>query len=41
MPYYPRTIEEKIKASVADDKIIILTGMRRVGKTTLFWRQSP
>ncbi|MDP3989495.1 MAG: ATP-binding protein [bacterium] len=36
MPYYPRTIEEKIKASVTDDKIIILTGMRRVGKTTLF-----
>jgi predicted AAA+ superfamily ATPase len=33
---YPRKIYEKIKKQVARPEILVLTGMRRVGKTTLF-----
>lgn len=33
--YYQRTIENQIKKNLANNKVLILTGMRRVGKTTL------
>lgn len=33
--YYPRQIEPKIKENLENDEAIIITGMRRVGKTSL------
>lgn len=32
---YPRIIEPKIEKNLKSDKVIVVTGMRRVGKTTL------
>lgn len=32
---YPRIIESKIEKNLKSDKVIVVTGMRRVGKTTL------
>ncbi|MBU0722551.1 ATP-binding protein [Patescibacteria group bacterium] len=36
--YYKREIENKIKGNLQNSKAIIITGMRRVGKTTLMKR---
>jgi len=36
MVYYKRRILEQIKKRINDKEIIVLTGMRRVGKTTLY-----
>ena len=33
--YYPRKISENIKKQLNQPEIVVLTGMRRVGKTTL------
>ncbi|PIR45104.1 MAG: hypothetical protein COV10_01095 [Candidatus Vogelbacteria bacterium CG10_big_fil_rev_8_21_14_0_10_51_16] len=35
MKYLKRALEEKIRLHINDDKVIVLTGMRRVGKSTL------
>lgn len=35
MNYYKRTIENSIKNNLFNNKVLIITGMRRVGKTTL------
>lgn len=35
---FPRKIEEKIKTHLASEQAIVVTGMRRVGKTTLLRR---
>jgi len=34
--YYPRKLTNVIKKHIDDEEIIVLTGMRRVGKTTLY-----
>lgn len=35
MNYYKRTIENSVKKNLTNNKVLIITGMRRVGKTTL------
>ena len=35
MQYFTRQVEKTIRSHLDDDKVIILTGMRRVGKSTL------
>jgi len=35
MDYYKRLIENSIKKNLSNNKVLIITGMRRVGKTTL------